>query len=227
MTDTILNTIRLPNTNFERLHERLISQLKRRIGGDHISEQVLAAMRNVPRHLFVRESDMAKAYEDYPLSIGHGQTISAPHIVGIMCSLLEIEKGMKILEIGGGSGYHAAVLAELTGPGGMVYAIERITELAEFARQNLTDAGYENVVVTAGDGTLGLPEHAPYDCITVACAAPAVPQPLVDQLKRGGRMTIPIGEYTQELYLIHKNDVISNEKKGGVVFVPLIGEYGF
>ncbi len=223
MTDTI----RLTDANFERLRARLISQLRRQIGGGCISEHVLAAMGNVPRHFFVRESDRANAYEDYPLSIGHGQTISAPHMVGIMCSLLEIEKGMKILEIGGGSGYHAAVLAELVGPGGIVYSIERITELAEFARQNLTDAGYKNVVVTAGDGTLGLSEHAPYDCITVACAAPAVPQPLVDQLKRGGRMTIPIGEYTQELYLVHKNDVISKEKSGGVVFVPLIGEYGF
>jgi protein-L-isoaspartate(D-aspartate) O-methyltransferase len=205
----------------------LVDQLRRQIGGGHISEQVLAAMGNVPRHLFVRESDIANAYEDYPLSIGYGQTISAPHMVGIMCSLLEIEKGMKILEIGGGSGYHAAVLAELTGPYGMVYSVERVTELAEFARQNLTDAGYKNVVVTTGDGTLGLSEHAPYDCITVACAAPAVPQPLVDQLKRGGRMTIPIGRYTQELYLVHKNDVISKEMSGGVVFVPLIGEYGF
>jgi len=223
MTDMI----RLADANFERLRARLISQLRRQIGGGYISEQVLAAMGNVPRHLFVRESDRSNAYEDYPLSIGHGQTISAPHMVGIMCSLLKIEKGMKILEIGGGSGYHAAVLAELTGPGGMVYSVERITELAEFARQNLTDAGYKNVVVTTGDGTLGLSEHAPYDCITVACAAPAVPQPLVDQLKRGGRMTIPIGKYTQELHLVHKNDVISKEKSGGVVFVPLIGEYGF
>ena len=223
MTDMM----RLSDANFERLRARLISQLRRQIGGDYISEQVLTAMRNVPRHLFVRESDIANAYEDYPLSIGHDQTISAPHIVGIMCSLLEIGEGMKILEIGGGSGYHAAVLAELTGPYGTVYSIERVTELAEFARQNLRNAGYKNVVVTAGDGTLGLSEHAPYDCITVACAAPAVPQPLVDQLKRGGRMTIPIGRYAQELYLVHKNDVISNEKKGGVVFVPLIGEYGF
>ena len=220
-------TIRLTDTNFGQLRGRLVDQLRRQIGGGHISEHVLAAMRNVPRHLFVRESDRANAYADYPLSIGYGQTISAPHMVGIMCSLLEIEEGMKILEIGGGSGYHAAVLAELTGHGGMVYSIERVTELAEFARQNLRNAGYGNVVVTSGDGTIGLSEHAPYDCITVACAAPAVPQPLVDQLKRGGRMTIPIGEYTQELYLVHKNDVISKEKSGGVVFVPLIGEYGF
>jgi len=97
----------------------------------------------------------------------------------------------------------------------------------EFARQNLRNAGYENVVVTAGDGTLGLSEHAPYDRITVACAAPAIPPPLVEQLKRGGKMVIPVGDYMQELYLVHKNDVVSTEKSGGVVFVPLIGEYGF
>ncbi len=217
----------MTDTNFGRLRARLVDQLRLQIGGNNISEQVLAAMGNVPRHLFVRESDRANAYEDHPLSIGCDQTISAPHMVGIMCSLLEIERGMKILEIGGGSGYHAAVLAELTGPGGMVYSIERVTELAEFARQNLRNAGYKNVVVTTGDGTLGLSEHALYDRITVACAAPAVPQPLIDQLKRGGRMTIPLGRYTQELYLVHKNEVISKKKSGGVVFVPLIGEYGF
>ena len=217
----------MADTNFGRLRERLVDQLRRQIGGNNISECVLAAMGNVPRHLFVRERDRANAYDDHPLSIGHGQTISAPHMVGIMCSLLEVEEGMKILEIGGGSGYHAAVLAELTGPGGIVYSIERVTELAEFARHNLRNAGYKNVVVTTGDGTLGLSEHALYDCITVACAAPEVPQPLIDQLKRGGRMTIPLGRYAQELYLVHKNDVISKKKSGGVVFVPLIGEYGF
>ncbi len=215
------------DTNFGRLRARLVEHLGRQIGDGNISEQVLAAMGDVPRHIFVRERDSGDAYEDNPLSIGHGQTISAPHIVGIMCSLLEIEEGMTILEIGGGSGYHAAVLAELTGHSGMVYSIERVTELAEFARQNLRNAGYKNVVVTTGDGTLGLPEHAPYDRITVACAAPAVPQPLIDQLKRGGSMTIPVGRYLQELYLVHKNDVISKKKSGGVVFVPLIGEYGF
>ena len=218
---------RLADTNFELARTRLIDRLRRQIGIDRISEQVLDAMENVPRHLFVHESDMAHAYEDYPLSIGHGQTISAPHIVGIMCSLLEIEKGMKILEIGGGSGYHAAVLAELTGPDGVVYSVERVSELMEFERQNLRNAGYRNVVVTAGDGTLGLSKHAPYDRITVACAAPAIPPPLVDQLKHGGKMVIPVGDYMQELYLVHKNDVVSTEKSGGVVFVPLIGEYGF
>jgi len=111
---------RLADTNFESARTRLIDRLNRKVGIDRISEQVLDAMEDVPRHLFVRESDMAHAYKDEPLSIGQGQTISAPHIVGIMCSVLEIEKGMKILEIGGGSGYHAAVLAELTGPDGVV-----------------------------------------------------------------------------------------------------------
>jgi len=213
--------------NFESVRARLIDRLKKRIGVDHISEQVLHAMMSVPRHLFVRKSDIAHAYDDYPLPIGYGQTISAPHIVAIMCTLLDVEKGMNILEIGGGSGYHAAVLAELTGPDGMVYSIERIPELAEFARDNLRNAGYPNAAVMTGDGTLGLPEYAPYDRILVACAAPAIPPPLIDQLKRGGKMVIPIGDYMQELYIVRKNDVISKEKSGGVIFVPLIGKYGF
>ena len=215
------------DNNFESMRARLVDSLRRRIGIEHISEQVLQAMMMVPRHLFVREGDMASAYDDYPLSIGHGQTISAPHMVAIMCTLLDVRKGMNVLEIGAGSGYHSAVLAELVGSEGTVYSIERIPELIEFARRNLSDAGYQNVVVTTGDGTLGLPEYAPYDRITVACAAPAIPPPLVEQLKRGGKMVIPIGEFMQELYLVHKNDVVSKEKSGGVVFVPLIGEYGF
>ncbi|HIE32035.1 MAG TPA: protein-L-isoaspartate(D-aspartate) O-methyltransferase [Methanosarcinales archaeon] len=209
------------------MRARLVDSLRRRIGVEHISEQVLQAISRVPRHLFVRESDVACAYDDCPLSIGYGQTISAPHMVAIMCTLLDVKIGMNILEIGAGSGYHSAVLAELVGPEGTVYSIERIPELIEFARRNLLNAGYHNVVVTTGDGTLGLPEYAPYDCITVACAAPAVPPPLIEQLKRGGRMVIPIGEFMQELYLVHKNDVVSKEKSGGVVFVPLIGKYGF
>jgi len=212
--------------NFEPLRARLVDSLQGRIDM-HISEQVLQAMMRVPRHLFVQESDTAHAYDDHPLSIGYKQTISAPHMVAIMCTLLDVREGMNILEIGAGSGYHSAMLAELTGSKGRVYAIERIPELLEFARRNLQDAGYHNVVVTAGDGTLGLPEYAPYDRITVACAAPAIPPPLVEQLKRGGKMVIPVGEFVQDLYLVHKNDVISKEKSGGVVFVPLIGEYGF
>ncbi len=217
----------MTTNDYESLRARLVSYLRRQVGIDHISEDVLQAIARVPRHLFVRENERKYAYCDHPLSIGRGQTISAPHIVGIMCTLLDIKKGSTILEIGAGSGYHAAVLAELTGRDGKVYSIERLPAISEFAQQNLLNAGYDNVVVTTGDGTLGLPEHAPYDVITVACAAPTIPQPLIDQLKHGGRMTIPVGEDMQELYLVHKNDVISKEKSGGVVFVPLIGKYGF
>ncbi|KAF5410506.1 MAG: protein-L-isoaspartate O-methyltransferase [Euryarchaeota archaeon] len=217
----------MTTNDYESLRARLVSYLRRRVGTDQISEDVLQAIARVPRHLFVRENERKYAYCDHPLSIGRGQTISAPHIVGIMCTLLDIRKGSTILEIGAGSGYHAAVLAELTGRDGKVYSIERIPAISEFAQQNLLNAGYDNVAVTTGDGTLGLPEHAPYDVITVACAAPVIPQPLIDQLKRGGRMTIPVGEGMQELYLVHKNDVVSKEKSGGVVFVPLIGKYGF
>lgn len=217
----------MTGNSFESMRARMIDHLRKRIAVGDIGEHVLDAMGAVPRHLFVRKNDISGAYEDYPLPIGCGQTISAPHMVAIMCTLLDVDEGAKILEIGGGSGYHAAVLAELTGPDGMVYCIERIPELVEFARQNLRKAGYRNVIVTTGDGTLGLPEYAPYDRITVACAAPATPPPLIEQLKRGGKMVIPIGEYMQELYLVHKNDVISKEKSGGVIFVPLIGEYGF
>ncbi len=217
----------MTTNDYESLRARLVSYLRRQVGIDRISEDVLQAIARVPRHLFVRENERKYAYCDHPLSIGRGQTISAPHIVGIMCTLLDIRKGNTILEIGAGSGYHAAVLAELTGRDGMVYSIERLPAISELAQQNLLNAGYDNVVVTTGDGTLGLPEHAPYDVITVACAAPAIPQPLIDQLKHGGRMTIPVGEDMQELYLVHKNDVISKEKSGGVVFVPMIGKYGF
>ncbi|RZN39601.1 MAG: protein-L-isoaspartate(D-aspartate) O-methyltransferase [Methanosarcinales archaeon] len=212
--------------SFEPIRARLVNSLQGRID-THISKQVLQAMMQVPRHLFVRESDASHAYEDYPLSIGHKQTISAPHMVAIMCTLLDVQKGMNILEIGAGSGYHSAILAELTGPTGKVYSVERIPELLKFARNNLHNTGYHNVIITTGDGTLGLPKHAPYDRITVACAAPTIPPPLIEQLKQGGKMVIPIGESVQDLYLVHKNDTISKEKSGGVVFVPLIGEHGF
>jgi len=133
---------------------------------------------------------------------------------------------MIVLEIGAGCGYHAAVMAELVGDG-HVYTVERLSSLVNSARKNLKTAGYLNVTVFVEDGTLGLPDHAPYDRISVACAAPDVPPPLIDQLKSGGRMVIPIGRYFQELYLVEKRDGIIKKGKGGVVFVPLIGKYGF
>ncbi len=192
-----------------------------------VSEKVLEAMMRVKRHLFVPHHLRDQAYGDYPLPIGEGQTISAPHMVAMMCDYLGLKKGEKVLEIGAGSGYHAAVIAEIIGEEGHVYAIERIKWLAEFSRENLKRAEYKHVTVMPGDGTLGLPEHAPYDKISVTCAAPDVPPPLLEQLKVGGKMVIPIGRYMQELYLVEKRNGVEKERKCDVVFVPLIGRYGF
>ncbi|GFO96625.1 protein-L-isoaspartate O-methyltransferase [groundwater metagenome] len=201
---------------------RLIDEL-RHYG---ISGRVLDAMRRVPRHLFVPEREQRNAYADYPLSIGWGQTISAPHMVAIMCDLLDIQDGMRVLEIGAGSGYHAAVMAQLAGSG-HVYTVESIEGLAFFARENLKKAGISNVTVIVEDGSLGLPGFAPYDCISVACAAPEIPEALTEQLKPGGKLVIPVGRYIQELYLVTKINGLKKEAKGGVVFVPLVGKKGF
>ena len=207
---------------FEAKRDRLIEEL--RLLGK--SERVLDAMRRVPRHLFILENGRKHAYADYPLPIGWGQTISAPHMVAIMCDLLDIRDGMQVLEIGAGSGYHAAVMAVLAGSG-HVYAVEVIEGLAEFARRNLKKAGITNVTVVTGDGSLGLPEYAPYDRINVACAAPDILDTLTAQLKRGGKLVIPVGRNFQELYLVTKTDGLKKEAKGGVVFVPLVGKKGF
>jgi len=192
-----------------------------------IHEAVLEAMLRVKRHLFVPPERSDQAYGDYPLPIGEGQTISAPHMVAMMCDYLDLKKGDKVLEVGAGSGYHAAVIAELIGEEGHLYTVERIPWLVEFSMKNMERAGYKNVTVTHGDGTLGLPEHAPYDKISVTCAAPDVPPPLIEQLKTGGKMVIPIGGYMQKLYLLEKKNGIEKKRKCDVVFVPLIGRYGF
>jgi protein-L-isoaspartate(D-aspartate) O-methyltransferase len=196
---------------------------------DSVSETVISAMSRVKRELFVPESLKSRAYDDTPLPIGLGQTISAPHMVAIMCHLLDLEPGMTVLEVGGGSGYHAAVMADLVGPQGHVYTVERMADLAELARENLARAGIENVTVIQADGSLGLPEHAPYDRISVAATAPSVPEPLKEQLRVGGKMVLPVGRDYQELYLVKKEseDRFSVSRKMGVVFVPLIGAEGF
>ncbi|CAG1005170.1 partial cobalt-precorrin-6B (C15)-methyltransferase, partial [Methanosarcinales archaeon] len=144
----------------------------------------------------------------------------------IMCDLLDIRDGMKVLEIGAGSGYHAAVMAVLAGSG-HVYTVERIEPLAILARQNLKKAGIENVTVIVGDGSLGLPGFAPYDRISVAAASPEILETLTGQLKTGGKLIIPVGKNYQELYLVTKTDGLKKEVKGDVVFVPLIGKKGF
>jgi protein-L-isoaspartate(D-aspartate) O-methyltransferase len=202
---------------------RLVEHLRRQ----GISEVVLQAMTRVNRHLFVPAHLTDQAYGDYPLPIGKGQTISAPHMVALMCDFLELKRGEKVLEIGAGSGYHAAVIAELIGEEGRIYSIERITWLVDYSTENLKKAGYTNVTVITGDGTLGLPEHAPYDKISVTCAAPDLPPPLLEQLRTGGKMVIPVGEIRQALYLVEKKNGIERERKCDVVFVPLLGRYGF
>ena len=207
---------------FENQKNRLIDEL-RHYG---ISERVLDAMSHVPRHLFVPEREQKNAYVDNPLSIGWGQTISAPHMVAIMCDLLDIQDGMKVLEIGAGSGYHAAVMAKLAGSG-HVYAVEVNEDLAQFARENLKKTGIGNVTVIVEDGSLGLAGYAPYDRISVACAAPDIPETLTEQLKPGGKLVIPVGKHIQELYLVTKIDGLKKESKGGVVFVPLVGKKGY
>lgn len=192
-----------------------------------VSERVIRAMSRVPREHFVPQAYLSRAYDDTPLFIGAGQTISAPHMVAIMCDLLDLQEGMKVLEVGGGSGYHAAVMAGLVGPSGHVYSIERLPELANQAQENLAKAGIENVAMIVGDGSIGLALHAPYDRISVAATAPEVPEPLKQQLKPGGKMVLPVGRGYQELVLVTRKNGFAIEEKMGVAFVPLIGEKGF
>jgi protein-L-isoaspartate(D-aspartate) O-methyltransferase len=193
----------------------------------NVKESVISAMSRVPRELFLPFALQSRAYDDTPLPIGLNQTISAPHMVAIMCDLLDLQPKMTVLEVGGGSGYHAAVMAEMVGPNGMVYSVERKPELVAAAERNLEKAGITNVTMIEADGSLGLPKHAPYDRISVAASAPQVPEPLKQQLKLGGKMVLPVGRDYQELYLVTRKNGFSIEEKMGVIFVPLIGKEGF
>jgi protein-L-isoaspartate(D-aspartate) O-methyltransferase len=189
-------------------------------------ERVLSAMRSIPRHIFVPEAARAAAYGDYPLPIGHGQTISQPYIVAKMTALLEIRPHERVLEIGAGSGYQAAILGTLAQE---VISIERIPDIAHLAQKNLSNAGITNVRVIVGDGTLGYPERAPYDGVLITAATPSIPPPLIDQLGEGGRLVAPVGSRDlQELVrLTRKGGDLSREFFGGVIFVPLLGEHGW
>lgn len=211
---------------FEVMRRRLVDNLGAYL---LLGEKVREAMLRVPRHKFVPEYEQKEAYIDSPLDIGHGQTISAPHMVAIMCELLELSEGNKVLEVGTGSGYNAAVMGEILGKKGHVYTVERIEALANFARENLRKTGCNNVTVVLEDGSMGYSDCAPYDRIAVACAAPYIPEPLLEQLKPGGIMVIPVGNYFQELIRVRKDSKgnIHTERKGGVAFVPLIGKHGF
>jgi protein-L-isoaspartate(D-aspartate) O-methyltransferase len=195
-------------------------------GRDIVDEDVLRAMERVPRELFVPEAERLRAYEDAALPIGHGQTISQPYMVARICEALAVRPGHRVLDVGTGSGYQAAVLAELSAE---VVTIERIPELAEQARANLAAAGYERVEVRVGDGSLGVPDRAPFDAIAVAAAAPGLPETLYEQVRLGGRLVVPVGgQRAQRL------EVIVRSPEGPAVihsvpcrFVPLVGEEGF
>jgi len=190
--------------------------------GDTLDAAVLDAMRRVPRHEFVPDAGRARAYQDQPLPLGHGQTISQPFIVALMTDLLNVESDDVVFELGTGSGYQAAVLAELVD---RVYTIEIIPELGRTARQRLEEQGYDHVETRIGDGYYGWPEAAPFDGIVVTAAADHIPPPLVDQLKPGGRMVIPVGGafFQQELMLVEKqaDGSVQTRQLLPVRFVPL------
>lgn len=189
-------------------------------------ERVLAALLKVPRHEFVQGALKERAYDDYPLPVGEGQTISQPYMVALMTECLRLSGEERVLEIGTGSGYQAAVLAELALE---VYTIERFEDLAQRARLVLEELGYQNVQAVVGDGSEGYPDAAPYDRIIVTAAAPDITRPWLDQLKDGGRLVVPLGDrWSQNLTIVTKRgDKTSQETICGCVFVPLVGKHGW
>lgn len=190
-------------------------------------ERVINAMKKVPRHLFVDESMQHRSYDDMALSIGEGQTISQPFMVAIMTELLELKGTEKVLEVGTGSGYQGAILAELSGE---VFTIERIPPLAERAEKKFRSLYYDNIHVKIGDGTKGLPENAPFDRILITAGTPKIPAPLKDQLAPGGILIAPVGDrFSQQLLKVRKSPqgTFSEERHTPCVFVPLIGAFGW
>jgi protein-L-isoaspartate(D-aspartate) O-methyltransferase len=205
--------------------QKRASMVRDQIERDGVTDpRVLAAMRDVPRHLFVSPSLRAKAYEPYPLPIGEGQTISQPYVVGFMTQILRLKETDRVLEVGTGSGYQAAIAARLAAE---VYSVEILESLAARSRQTLSDLGFRNVIVRQGDGYYGWEEKAPFDAIIVTCAGGHVPPPLLRQLKNGGRMIMPVGGpfMTQNLVFIEKDarGLITHRNVLPVAFVRLLG----
>lgn len=196
------------------------------IARDITDKRVLEAFLKVPRHKFISQSEQNSAYGDFPLPIGCGQTISQPYMVACMTQCLGLEGNEKVLEIGTGSGYQAAILAELAKK---VYTVERIESLSANAKSALLESGYKNIYFKVGDGTLGWKESAPFDGIIVTAGAPEVPQPLLDQLGENGRFVIPIGENLSQVLTVFekKNGKVKKAEVCGCMFVPLIGKKGW
>jgi len=206
------------NNKYAKLREKMVKEQMR----DVKSKPVLNAMRKVPRHLFVPKGLINSAYDDGPLPIGHGQTISQPYIVALMTEQLELTKNKRVLEIGTGSGYQTAVLAEVAL---IVYTIEIVEELVQPAKTLFKSLGYENVISRYGDGYNGWMEEAPFDAIIVTAAPAYIPEPLIEQLNIGGRMVIPVGEYYQDLILVTKTEPgVKQHNVTPVRFVPMTGE---
>lgn len=201
--------------------------VKNQLASRNIADEgVLQAMGKIPRHLFISEALAGEAYNDHPVPIGEKQTISQPYIVALMTEALELQGKENTLEIGTGSGYQTAILAELSS---RVYTIERIKSLLVGARKLLAQLGYSNILFKAFDGTLGWKEYAPFDAIMITAGAPSLPEPLIDQLADNGRMVIPVGDrYTQELIKVtKKGENLEQESLGGCRFVNLIGIHGW
>ncbi len=214
---------------FEEKREELVRSLKRR---DYLkTPKIIEAFRKVPREKFLSSKVREDAYADRPLPIGEGQTISAPSMIAIMLEVLQAEDEDKILEIGTGSGYNAALLAEIVKPNGNVITIERLESIAETGRKNLENLGFSNVEVVVGDGTMGYEEEAPYDGIFVTACAPKISDSMTDQLSIGGKLVIPVGSsyMSQTLFSVEKLSESEFEKNrhGGCAFVPLVGENGW
>lgn len=214
----------MKETDFKNLRDSMVeNQLIPRGIKDR---RVLDAMRKIPRHLFMDESMWYKAYDDAALPVGEGQTISQPYMVAAMTELLELKGVENVLEVGTGSGYQAALLAELARE---VYTIERIQSLSDRARKVLRNLGYENIHLKVGDGTLGWPEAAPFDRILITAGAPEIPEPLIEQLSEGGIILAPVGDrFSQQLVRVTKQKgELSKEYHIPCVFVPLVGKYAW
>ena len=210
--------------NYEILRKRMVDEQLAPRGIKN--KNVLEAFSNVERHKFIPEDSRSSAYADFPVPIGEGQTISQPYIVALMTECLSLTGQEKVLEIGTGSGYQAAILAGLAKE---VYSVERFGKLAQSAQKTLDELGYTNIKIKVGDGTLGWPEEAPFDRIIITAASPRIPLPLTEQLKEGGKLILPLGEsFSQALTLVEKKSgKLESVQVCGCVFVPLVGKYGW